>query len=128
MRDPVMTLFALVAAGGLAWFATAGPRPCDAQSRPPAVAAAELPAGFGKLAYLADLPPGTWVWSESQRRVYLVLDGGRYCDPATGECWEFKPESACGFPVKAHVSITRPSGLDLRPWTAPERPAGESGQ
>jgi hypothetical protein len=77
----------------------------------------ELPCGFGKTKYLSDMAPGSYFWSEGEQRVYQVLEGQRYCDPETGESWEYG-ESTCG----AVCTLTvRPNSFDVRPWSAPER-------
>jgi hypothetical protein len=97
--------------------AHAGPRPCEAQT----TRVTELPPGFGKTVYLKDMKPGSWYWSETNARAYLVLAGGRFADPETGENWEFA-DSAVGFPCKVRIDVVRPNGLDIRPWSAPEVP------
>jgi hypothetical protein len=82
----------------------------------------ELPVQFGKFKYLRELDPGTFFWSESDQRIFLVLSGKRYCDPKTGEQWEFR-DSDCGTICTATV---RPNSFDLRPWVAPNGDLGDA--
>lgn len=78
----------------------------------------ELPSGFGKVTRLADLSPGTWFWSETRQRAYLLLTDGRYADPDTGEVYD--ATGKVGWPCRADLRITRLHSLDLRPWAAPD--------
>jgi hypothetical protein len=77
----------------------------------------ELTVDFGKFKYLSDMQPGTFFWSETQQKSYLLLSGGRFCDPRTGEQWEYESK-ACGFVIQGKI---KPNSLDIRPWVSPQR-------
>jgi hypothetical protein len=79
---------------------------------------AEAPPHFGQCTRLADMPPGTWYWSEGQQTVFLTLAGGEFCNPRTGEHWAYA-DSAIGWPCLTRLETIRPNGIDIRPWSDP---------